>query len=148
MSDRKVKVINPNSYKVGLKSMDGLREYVVHENSFIMLDENEIYYINNMSRIFSKKHLIIDDERINQDLGYTEKNVAVLGADEITKMLKGTVASIKKELEGITEKHLIDKVISVAKTIEDLPKNKITLLQEWSGYDFDQLVETEDNQEK
>jgi hypothetical protein len=147
MADRKVKVINPNNYKVGLKSMDGIREYVVHENNFILLDENEIYYTNNMSRIFSHKHLIIDDEQINQDLGYAEKTVANLDNDEIVKILKGTITNIKKELEGITEKHVIDKVIRVAKTIEDLPKNKITYLQEWSGYDFDQIVDTEDNKE-
>jgi hypothetical protein len=141
MADKKVKVINPNNFMVGLKLMDGVREVVVHPNSFIMLDANEIYYINNMCRIFSKKHLLIDDEQINQDLGYAEKTVINLSNEEIVKMLKGSFPQLKKELENITEKHIIDKVISIAKTIDDLPKNKIAFLQEWSGYDFEQLVD-------
>jgi hypothetical protein len=142
MSDKKVKVTNPNAFRVGLKLMDGIREIVVHPNSFVLLDPNEIYYINNMSRTFSKKHLIIDDEEINRDLGY-EKSVMNLTNQEIETLLKGNIAKLKKDLGDITEKHIIDKVISIAKGMDDLNKGKLSFLKEWSGYDFDQLVEDE-----
>jgi hypothetical protein len=142
MSDKKVKVTNPNAFRVGLKLMDGIREIVVHPNSFVLLDPNEIYYINNMSRTFSKKHLIIDDEGINRDLGY-EKSVMNLSNQEIETLLKGNIAKLKKDLGDITEKHIIDKVISIAKGMDDLNKGKLSFLKEWSGYDFDQLVEDE-----
>jgi hypothetical protein len=142
MADKKVKIINPNKFMVGLKLMDGVREVVVHPKSFIMLDENEVYFINNMSRIFRDKHLLIDDEQINQDLGYTQKTVVNLSDDEIKELLKGSHQKMKKELEGITEKHVKDRVIDIAKGMDDLTKGKITFLQEWSGYDFDQIVET------
>jgi hypothetical protein len=148
MSERKIKISNPNKHRVGLRLMDGIRELVVHPNSFTALDESEIYFINSMSRIFSSKHLVIEDETISQDLGYSTKSVESLSNGEIIELLKGNILKLKKELDTITEKHIIDKVIEAAKTIDDLAKNKITLLQEWSGYDFDQLVEDDKKDEK
>lgn len=141
MSDKKVKLSNPNAHRVGLKLMDGIREMVVHPKSFVVVDEMEVYFINSMSRIFSSKHLIIEDETIASDLGYNTNSVGTLSDASISEILKGNILKMKKELEDITEKHIIDKIINVAKGIEDLAKNKITFLQEWSGYDFDQLVE-------
>ncbi len=145
-SKDKVKIINSHPYKVGIKSMDGLKEFTVHEakngkDAYILIDRDEIYYTNNISRLFSSRHLIIDDDEINQDLGLSEKTVANLSAKDILDLLNGNLNTIKKELSDITQKHTIDRVIEVAKNIDDLPKNKITFLQDWSGYDFDQLIE-------
>jgi hypothetical protein len=145
MANKKVKLVNPNAFMVGLKLMDGIREVIVHPKSFVLLDEDEVYYINNMSRIFSHKHLLIDDVEINQNLGYAEKPVIGLSDEEIKTLLRGTINKIKDALANVTEKHEIDRVISVAKGMDDLQKNKLTYLQEWSGYDFDQLATTDED---
>jgi hypothetical protein len=148
MSENKVKIINKNGHRVGLRLMDGIREVTVQANSFTLLDENEIYFINSTSKTFSGKHLKIENDEINTNLGYEIDSVDTLSDDEIVDLLKGSLAKIKKEFETISEKHIIDKVINVAKTVDDLAKNKITYLQEWSGYDFDQLVEETDDSNK
>lgn len=144
--DKKVKVTNPNKHKVGIKFMDGMREQVVHPNSFIILDANEIYFINNMSKLFSKKHLIIEDSEINQDLGFEEKTVVALSNGDIEKMLKGNFMKMKSELDTIEEKHVKDRIISIAKEIDDLARGKIEFLAKWSGYGIDQFIESDDEE--
>ncbi|TVY09965.1 hypothetical protein [Paenibacillus cremeus] len=142
MANKKVKLVNPNPFAHGLKLMDGIREINIAGGSFTLLDEDEVYFINSVSRTFSHKHLLIADPEINQALGYAEKPVIGLSDEEIKTLLRGTINKIKDTLVNVTEKHEIDRVIDVAKGMEDLQRNKITYLQEWSGYDFDQLVDT------
>lgn len=142
--NNKVKLVNPNSHMVGLKLMDGVREVVVNPKSFNFVDRDEVLVINSTSRIFSAKHLIIDDEELAAELGYVEKGIESLTDKEITEILKGNHLKIKKTLDGITEKHLIDRVITIAKGISDLATNKVKILSEWSGYDVNQLVSDEE----
>lgn len=149
MSDsEKIRVVNPNPFNVGLKLMND-REVLVKAKGFYVLNRDDVEYIQNISRTFEKSHLLVEDDEFNLKHGFTKKSIASFTTEEITSLLKGTIAKIKKELEDVTEKHLIDKVIEVAKNIDDLAKNKITFLQEWSGYDFDQLIlDDEENKTK
>jgi hypothetical protein len=141
----KIKLHNPNAHAVGLRLMDGVRELIAHPKTTILVDKDEVYYINGMSRTFSHKHLIILDDSINEELGYAIKGAESMTEKEIEALLKGNHLKMKKELEGITEKHTIDRIISVAKGIEDLATNKIKILSDWSGYDFNQLVNNEED---
>ncbi|WP_145413317.1 hypothetical protein [Paenibacillus xylanexedens] len=145
MQSKKVKVTNPNSSVVGLRLMDGVREVLVHPKGFIMLDSEEIFYINNMSSIFSKRRLLVQDEDVNVELGLTVESTDVVGMtdDQIETLLKGNIMTMKKHLTGITDKQVIGRVIEVAKKIEDLATGKLKIIQEISGYDFDQLISTE-----
>jgi hypothetical protein len=142
---KKVKVTNPNQFAVGLRLMDGLKEIPVFAKSFTMLPEDEIYFINNMCTLFKKKFLLIEDDEINEILGFKEKTVVNLSDEEIADLLKGNLPKMKKELEQIKEKHIIDRVVKVVKTIEDLHVNKIKFLEEWSGYDFNTLTSKEES---
>lgn len=153
MLGKKVKVRNPNPFRVGLKLMDGLREVVVHPNSFVTLDSDDVYFLNNMCTLFQRKILLVEDDEINEDLGLKVKDteeIEIIGLSdkEIEELLKGNILKLKKELGQVTEKHIIDKVIRVAKGIEDLHVNKIKYLSEFSGYDFEQIIKTDDEDKK
>ncbi|MCM3256998.1 hypothetical protein M3664_04285 [Paenibacillus lautus] len=145
MQSKKVKVINPYKSAVGLRLMDGVREVLVHPKGFIMIDSEEIFYINNMSGIFSKRKLLVQDDEVNMELGLLSDEVDVTGMtdEQIEKMLKGNIMTMKKQLTEINDKQVIDRVIEVAKQINDLAAGKLKIIQEVSGYDFDQLLSDE-----
>lgn len=145
MQSKKVKVINPYKSAVGLRLMDGMREVLVHPKGFIMIDSEEIFYINNMSGIFSKRKLLVQDDEVNMELGLMSEDVDVTGMtdEQIEKMLKGNIMSMKKQISGIKDKQVIDRVIEVAKQINDLAAGKLKIIQEVSGYDFEQLLSDE-----
>lgn len=145
MQSKKVKVINPYKSAVGLRLMDGMREVLVHPKGFIMIDSEEIFYINNMSGIFSKRKLLVQDDEVNMELGLLSDEVDVTGMtdEQIEKMLKGNIMTMKKQLSEINDKQVIDRVIEVAKQINDLAAGKLKIIQEVSGYDFDQLLSDE-----
>lgn len=145
MQSKKVKVINPYKSAVGLRLMDGVREVLVHPKGFIMIDSEEIFYINNMSGIFSKRKLLVQDDEVNMELGLLSDEVDVTGMtdEQIEKMLKGNIMTMKKQLSEINDKQVIDRVIEVAKQINDLAAGKLKIIQEVSGYDFDQLLSDE-----
>ncbi|RPK31847.1 hypothetical protein [Paenibacillus xylanexedens] len=145
MQTKKVKVTNPYASAVGLRLMDGMREVLVHPKGFIMLDSEEIFYINNMSSIFSKRRLLVQDDEVNMELGLISESTDVVGMtdEQIETLLKGNIMTMKKHLSGITDKQVIGRVIEVSKKIEDLATGKLKIIQEISGYDFDQLISAE-----
>jgi hypothetical protein len=150
----KVKISNPNAFRVGLKLMDGVREVVVppkkkgaKEDPFIYLDADEVYFINNMSTTFQRKMLIVHDKEINQNLGLeTEDDIAFLNDAEIEEILKGNFMQMKKKLGEINDKHLINRIIRVAQGIEDLAQGKVKYLAEISGYEIDQIVSKDEDE--
>jgi hypothetical protein len=150
----KVKISNPNKFRVGLKLMDGVKEVVVHpkkkgtkDDPFIMLDSDEVYFINNMSSIFQRKMLIVHDDEVNQNLGLdTKDDVAFLSNDEIEEILKGNFLAMKKKFTDVKDRHLINRIIDVAKGIDDLAQGKIKFLAEISGYEIDDIVSSNEEE--
>jgi hypothetical protein len=136
----KIKIKNPNKHMVGIRLMDGVRELAVPPGASILIDKDEVYFLNSFCKLFSKKHLVIEDNSINEELGYAVKTVDSFTDQEFETLLKGSISKIKKELEGIEEKHITDRVIAVAKNIDDIAQNKLKFLAEWSGYDLEQLI--------
>ena len=55
-----------------------------------MIDSEEIFYINNMSGIFSKRKLLVQDDEVNMELGLLSDEVDVTGMtdEQIEKCLK------------------------------------------------------------
>jgi hypothetical protein len=144
MENNKVKVSNPYNFRQGLRLMDGVREVIVHPKSFVLLDADEVYYINNMSSVFARKKLIVSDDTVNQNLGIDIKeDIVSLNDKEIKEILAGNFMTMKKKLSDVTDKHLINRVVEIARDVEDLAQGKLKFLQEISGYDFDQLMKSE-----
>lgn len=144
MKNKKVKVSNPYNFRQGLKLMDGVREVVVHPKNFVWLDEDEIYFINNMATTFQRRKLIVHDDEVNRNLGLDVKDDVVSYTDEeIKEILLGNFMQMKKKLGDVKDKHVINRIIQVAKGLDELATGKIKFLQEISGYDFDELLKSE-----
>lgn len=124
------KVVNDNPFNVGIKfENEASREISVRGKSFVMMSENDILYVDSVSRLFRNGILILSNEELMVKMGYMEKSPNAISDEEIEKMFKGTPAKIKKELERIDAKHAIEKVVNYAKN-EDLPQSKLKLIKE------------------
>lgn len=145
----KVKVLNFNPFKVGINFSDGVKSVTIppYRNGrpgSLSVDVEEIYYVHSTSSTFSRKFLIIDDPEINKELGLEGRTVANYTEDEIRDLIKGNINKMKSVLENEKEKHVIDRVINIAKDIDDLHLNKVKFLEEWSGIKFEHLQPKED----
>lgn len=141
MSD-KIRVNNRNAFDIGLRLMDGIREINIKPNSFIMLDEDEIYYQHSISNLFLTGKLTVDNENINTNLGFVEKNPNTITESEIEAILKdnskGNMAKMMKALEVITEPFAKDKVYNIStKLAGELSGTKLQYLSEFCGREIE-----------
>jgi hypothetical protein len=141
--DKKVRVINPNKSLVGLRLMDG-REIVVHPGSFVILDANNISYLNNMCTLFRKGVLVIEDNEINEFLGL-DKTYNVTD-EEIKEILGKSAKIIQAKMEALNEKHILDRFVIIAKDL-DLPASKLKVIENITGINIQQLIDY-DNEDK
>ena len=144
MLDKKVRITNPNKFMVGLKLMDGIREVVVHPNSFVILDANDAFYINNMCTLFKKGVIFIEDNEINEFLGL-DKIYNVTDA-EIKEILGKSAKVIQEKMEALSEKHILDRFVNIAKDL-DLPASKLKVIEDITGVNIQQLIDY-DNEDK
>lgn len=145
---KKVRVSNYNTFKVGLNYMDGIKSVWVPAGGYLNVPEEEVDYINSTSSLFKRKILVIEDEDKNEDLGYDSNGVANYTNEEIKELLKGHLNKIKSVLADESEKHVIDRVIAVAREDDSLNVNKVKFLEEWSGYEFRLLDKAEEIDKK
>jgi hypothetical protein len=141
--DKKVRITNPNKCLVGLRFMDG-REQAVHPGSFVILDANNVSYINNMCTLFKKGVLIIEDNEINEFLGL-DKSYNVTD-EEIRDILGKSAKIIQGKMEALSEKHILDRFVNIAKEF-DLPASKLKVIEDITGINVQQLIDY-DNEDK
>jgi hypothetical protein len=120
------------------------REMVVHPGSFVILDANNISYLNNMCTLFRKGVLIVEDNEINEFLGLDKSyNVS---DEEIKDILKKSANIIKIKMEALSEKHILDRFVNIAKDL-DLPASKLKVIEDITGINIQQLIDY-DNEDK
>ncbi|MED4883903.1 hypothetical protein [Bacillus smithii] len=134
------KVINNNPFNVGIHfANEANREVTIRANSFAMLSENDILYADSVSNLFSNGTLYVEDEELMNKMGYVEKNPNTISEEDIQKIFKMSMTKMKTELEKITAKHAIDKIIETAKK-SDLSQSKLKLIKDIFGVDiFEEL---------
>lgn len=126
----KYKVFNNNRFNVGIRfENEANREILIKPNSFVLMSEDDILYVDTVSKLFSKGILYVEDEDLMVKMGYMEKNPNTISEDEIKKILKMPNNKMKEALSKIDAKHAIDKVIAVAKE-SDLPQSKLKIIKE------------------
>lgn len=140
----KYKVINNNRFNVGIKfENEANREILVKGKSFTLMSEDDILYVDTVSRLFSKGTLLIEDEDINVKMGYLEKNPNTISEEEILKILKSTsVKKMKEDLEKLDAKHAIEKVVAVTKEA-DLPQSKLKVIKELYNVEIFEEIDQE-----
>lgn len=124
------KVTNDNIFAIGIRfENEANREITVRPKSFVMMQENDILYVDSVSKLIREGKLVVESDELMQKMGYTEKSPNAITQEEIEKLFKLPANKLKTELEKIDSKHAIDKVAHVAKTA-DLPQSKLKVVKE------------------
>jgi hypothetical protein len=132
--DEKYKVENRNNFAVGITLQNPYREQNIMPMSFAKLSKDEIAYVDSISTLFKRGMLFVDDEEINEMLGYNEVNKNIISEDEIKTLLKGNISNMKKRFNQLDEIHAKNKVIKVLKEIgADLTMKKVKWLKDFFG---------------
>lgn len=127
-----IKVLNNNQYNVGLTCQNWSKDRIVKPKSFIYLNEKEIKEMDSDYEFFSSGELVIDDEELNIELGYAEKNPNTITDKEVEDIFKLTAIQIKEKLSGVTEMFALTKILEVAKK-SDLSVSKLKVVEEIIG---------------
>lgn len=141
----KYKVFNNNNFPVGLISMDGKIESKVPANSFNMLEEDDIYYTNNVCSLFREGVLICENKDIMENMGLGKPNPNALKTEDVIKALSGKMPDLKNFLSNISERHAFEKVVTTAKTL-DLPLSKLKLIEDATGIKVIDEIEEDESQ--
>ena len=142
MNDKKYKILNNNSFAVGIQLQNPQREQNIMPKSFALLTIDEIAYVDSVSKLFKRGMLVSEDNEINEMLGYVEVNKNVISDNEITTLLKGNFQVMKKRFEEITEIYAKSRIIEIFKKIgADLPMKKGKWLRNYFGKElfFDEI---------
>lgn len=139
----KYKVFNNNRFNVGIRfENEANREILIKSNSFVLMSEDDILYVDTVSKLFSKGIIYVEDEDLMVKMGYMEKNPNTISEDEIRKILKMPNNKMKEALSKIDAKHAIDKVIAVAKET-DLPQSKLKIIKELFNVEIFEEIDQE-----
>jgi hypothetical protein len=139
----KYKVFNNNRFNVGIRfENEANREILIKPNSFVLMSEDDILYVDTVSKLFSKGILYVEDEDLMVKMGYMEKNPNTISEDEIRKILKMPNNKMKEALSKLDAKHAIDKVIAVAKE-SDLPQSKLKIIKELFNVEIFEEIDQE-----
>ncbi|AJA41337.1 hypothetical protein AXJ14_gp018 [Geobacillus virus E3] len=139
----KYKVFNNNRFNVGIRfENEANREILIKPNSFVLMSEDDILYVDTVSKLFSKGILYVEDEELMIKMGYMEKNPNTISEDEIRKILKMPNNKMKEALSKLDAKHAIDKVIAVAKE-SDLPQSKLKIIKELFNVEIFEEIDQE-----
>lgn len=124
----KVKVINDNIFPVGMKLMDNVRELVIRPKSFLFIEQDEVQYIDSVSKLFKEGIIYCEDTKVMEEMGH-ENNPNLITEEEIKKALALSVSKIKEAFKDIEAKHTIDKIVEIVKK-SDLTQSKIKAIEE------------------
>lgn len=98
---KKVKVENPNNYRVYAELSNGITKEV-KPKAFITIDQDEVEFLAATTSFFSDGHLIIRDQNVIEEVGLEPEDIHYVSDDELKKILKGgKVADFHAYIDGI-----------------------------------------------
>lgn len=126
----KYKVFNNNNFNIGIRyENQPNREQIIRAKSFVLMEEDDIYYVDSASTLFKKGIIFLEDEDMLEKMGYTEKNPNTISEKEIKEIFRMSNGKMKAELKKLDAKHAFDKVIDVARKT-DLPQSKLKIISD------------------
>lgn len=130
MSDKKIRVYNPNKFDVGIRLLNGMEQNVRH-GSFVMLTQDDIDYIASVSKVFSKARLRVEaaeEKEVLESLGINkDEDPNFMDDIDIKKKLALSVNKLGAWLDTIEDKALLHRIADIAKE-NDIPASKMKLI--------------------
>lgn len=138
----KYKVINNNDFSVGIRYENTGHEITIRPRTHVMMEEEDILYVNSVSKLFQKGIIYTESEEMLEQMGYLEKSPNTISVAEASEILKLANGKMKLELKKITEKHAIDKVLKAVKQA-DLSQSKLKIIQDVFDVDINDELDEE-----
>lgn len=136
MADKKVRVYNKTNHDVGVGSIDGIKSWNIKPNSFIKVDVDEVINWHFTSTLFARKHLVIDDIDVLNEMGLTPEDMYIPTNNDIENTIHSTPEDIEKTFGNNIEGHIKERIIEVAKKSETLPMNNVKTIEKITGVDL------------
>lgn len=136
MTDKKIRVYNKTNHDVGVGSIDGIKSWNVKPNSFIKVDVDEVINWHFTSTLFAKKHLVIDDIDVLNEMGLSVEDMHIPTNDEIENTIHSTPKDIEQTFGTDIQGHIKERIIEVAKKSETLPMNNVKTIEKITGVDL------------
>lgn len=133
MNENKYRVYNICPYTIGVHLLNG-QSIAIRSGNFQLLSIDDVMFIENASRIFSKHELVIKDEQNKEvelsTIGLYEDTTVEkhMTDDQIAVVLKSSVKKIEAWLENVNDPATLYQVGEVAKKL-DLPTSKMKILE-------------------
>lgn len=133
----KVKLFNKNKFDVGIKLINPIREQNIKPNSFTIIDEDDVFYLDSICGLLKRGILRVEKEEVKEALGHMVKNPNIIDDKEIETLLLGNFMKMKKKLSDITEPHIKSYVYDIACNLSNnLSGSKIKFLNTFCGRDI------------
>lgn len=144
-----IKVVNNNGFFIGVKCYDWHKHRQFTPYNFLWLNEKDIFEIDSISPYFKDGTLVIEDDEINEKLGYKKKNPNSITEAEVKALFKLSAKKLKKELSGITEDFALSKIYNMAKK-SNLDAAQLKVVTEATGrkIDISDIVVEDDEDEE
>ena len=133
---KKVKIVNNVNSSVGfyLNPTPESFRMLPKRGAFLLIDEQEVEYININQSIIEKGIVWIDDKDNRVKLGLETEtgekvNANILQHEEIVELVSGNYKKLEKVLEGITEKAIIEQFVEVARELNIDSRAKIEIIE-------------------
>lgn len=133
MNQTRYRIFNACPYSIGVHLLNG-QSIAIRSGNFQLLSVDDVLYIENSSKVFSKKQLVIKDENNKEvkleDIGlYEDTSVEKhMTDDEIMAVLKSSVKKIESWIQNIENPVTLYQIGEVAKKM-DLPVSKMKVLE-------------------
>lgn len=108
----KVKSTSNSPVTINLTDLNG-KKYPVPPKGFAYLDEDELAYLINTSKIFEVGSLVVDRNTVPEGIEIVDSPNA-LTDENITELLKKPVKQLVDDLAEITEVNVIDRILEAA----------------------------------
>jgi hypothetical protein len=131
-----IKVINNNGFFIGVKCYDWHKHRQFNPYNFLWLNEKDIFEIDSISPYFKDGTLVIEDDEINEKLGYKKKNPNSITEAEVKALFRLPAKKLKKELIDITEDFALSKIYNLAKK-SNLDAAQLKVVSEITGRKID-----------
>lgn len=138
--DKNIKLVNPQKFDVGIKTIDKPMGINVKAGSFILVSEDDVNYISSISNIIQRGLLRIENAagskedraaEMIEELGVDKTSANFYDDDDIRKVLGGSAKKLAEWLDSIEQAYIFDRVYDLAMQMsEKMTAPKLKVLKE------------------
>lgn len=135
-----LKLINPQKFSVGVKTLTREHGFNINPGSFAMVSAEDIAYLSSNSSLLSRGILRVENPiesgadyatEVLESIGIDpETNPNFISDDEIRQHLSQSPKKIGEWLDTVSEGYIQDRIYDVVVSLDNLPVSKLKVIKE------------------